>query len=188
MKKTNPKTARKAYLTTVWLSLFLGALGADRFYLGKWRSGLLKLITLGGLGFWLIIDAVLIIIGRVKDINGHKLLGFKINSVTIKFSGLILVVMLTATTIFEVITPPSSTQSNGNYGNINGGLLAVISLIGLGLIIGWLLFIIFTVVDAYRRGDWIWTMVNILSFFFIFGILNIIYYHFVRNKSDDLIL
>ena len=34
------------------LSLVLGAWGADRFYLGKWKTGLLKLFTFGGLLVW----------------------------------------------------------------------------------------------------------------------------------------
>ena len=35
---------------------FLGYLGADKFYLGSAVLGILKLITFGGFGIWVIID------------------------------------------------------------------------------------------------------------------------------------
>ncbi|VDL59213.1 unnamed protein product [Hymenolepis diminuta] len=55
----------KSYGTTVTLSLFLGGLGADRFYLGMWREGLGKLFTFGGLGVWSVVDFVLVAVGYI---------------------------------------------------------------------------------------------------------------------------
>ena len=63
----------KDWLITVLLSLFLGALGIDRVYLGYTGLGVLKLITLGGCGIWALIDLILIILGRLPDSNGLPL-------------------------------------------------------------------------------------------------------------------
>ena len=53
------------------LSLFLGGLGVDRFYLGYTGLGVLKLLTLGGLGVWALIDLIRIITGSLKPKDGN---------------------------------------------------------------------------------------------------------------------
>lgn len=52
------------------LSLFLGYLGADRFYLNSIWLGLLKLITVGGVGLWWLIDIGLLLFGKMRDADG----------------------------------------------------------------------------------------------------------------------
>jgi len=52
------RTQRKSQLKAFFLSLFGGFFGLDRFYLGLPISGLIKLVTLGGLGTWWLYDVV----------------------------------------------------------------------------------------------------------------------------------
>ncbi|MET4144254.1 TM2 domain-containing protein [Arthrobacter sp. UYCo732] len=59
------------------LSVFLGFLGADRFYERKFPSGALKLVTAGGVGVWWIADIISILTGRTKDKDGQPYSGDK---------------------------------------------------------------------------------------------------------------
>jgi TM2 domain-containing membrane protein YozV len=63
----------KSWSTALILSVIFGGVGFDRFYLGYGFLGFLKFITLGGLGFWYIIDLVLIGANKIKDNNGLEL-------------------------------------------------------------------------------------------------------------------
>ena len=65
--------SEKEWLIALLLSFALGYLGADRFYLGQIGWGILKLVTLGGLGIWYIIDLILIATGSMRDQNGLPL-------------------------------------------------------------------------------------------------------------------
>jgi TM2 domain-containing membrane protein YozV len=48
----------------------LGILGIHRFMVGKIGTGILQLLTLGGLGIWTTIDFIMIIFGKFKDKQG----------------------------------------------------------------------------------------------------------------------
>lgn len=65
---------QKKWMTTLILSIFLGYLGVDRFYLGYKGLGIAKLLTLGGCGVWAMIDIVLIAMGKMTDSEGRELL------------------------------------------------------------------------------------------------------------------
>jgi TM2 domain-containing membrane protein YozV len=61
----------KSWTVAVLLSVLLGYLGADRFYLGRGDLGFWKLLTIGGFLIWWLIDIVLLLLGRMKDGYGR---------------------------------------------------------------------------------------------------------------------
>ncbi|GAA1735496.1 NINE protein [Aeromicrobium alkaliterrae] len=63
----------KQFITALLLSVLIGGLGIDRFYLGYTGLGIAKLLTLGGCGIWSIIDIILIATGKLGDAQGRPL-------------------------------------------------------------------------------------------------------------------
>ncbi|XP_069088652.1 TM2 domain-containing protein 1 [Pleurodeles waltl] len=76
-----------SYKVAVALSLFLGWLGADRFYLGYPALGMLKFCTVGFCGIGCLIDFVLIIMQIVGPSDGSSYIidyyGARLNQLTI---------------------------------------------------------------------------------------------------------
>ena len=62
---------KKDWLVTLLLCIFIGSLGAHRFYVGKIGTGVLMLVTLGGCGIWTIIDLIMIITSKFTDEKGN---------------------------------------------------------------------------------------------------------------------
>lgn len=69
----SPQTSEKGFLPAVLLCFFFGVFGFHRFYVGKIGTGILQLLTLGGLGIWSFIDFIMILVGNFKDSNGLPL-------------------------------------------------------------------------------------------------------------------
>ncbi|CAJ1317597.1 TM2 domain-containing protein [Paenibacillus sp. PK4536] len=65
--------SRKSNLVSLLLCIFFGYLGIHRFYVGKVGTGLLMLFTAGLGGVWVIIDIIIIILGKFRDKEGYRL-------------------------------------------------------------------------------------------------------------------
>jgi TM2 domain-containing membrane protein YozV len=63
-------TSEKGFVPTVMLCFFLGALGVHRFYVGKIGTGIVQLLTFGGLGIWALVDFIMVVTGNFKDGQG----------------------------------------------------------------------------------------------------------------------
>ena len=62
--------SEKGFVPAVLLCFFLGMFGIHRFYVGKIGTGILMLLTLGGLGIWTLVDFIMLVVGSFKDKNG----------------------------------------------------------------------------------------------------------------------
>ena len=60
------------FLTTLLYSILLGFLGMDRFCLGHTGTAVGKLLTLGGVGIWWIVDIILLVTGNLMPEDGSS--------------------------------------------------------------------------------------------------------------------
>ncbi len=61
----------KSRLAALLLCFLFGVFGAHRFYVGKIGTGILMLVTAGGLMIWSLIDLIIIIVGSFRDKEGR---------------------------------------------------------------------------------------------------------------------
>jgi TM2 domain-containing membrane protein YozV len=62
-----PEFSPRSRLVALLFCILLGVFGVHRFYVGKIGTGILMLVTLGGLGIWNLIDLILIAVGSFRD-------------------------------------------------------------------------------------------------------------------------
>lgn len=65
--------APRQRMIALMLALFLGPLGAHRFYLGYTGIGVAQLLTFGGCGVWFVVDVIVIALGKMRDSAGREL-------------------------------------------------------------------------------------------------------------------
>jgi TM2 domain-containing membrane protein YozV len=73
MSNSSSETSPSNWLAALLLCIFLGTLGIHRFYVGKVGTGILMLLTGGGLGIWWLIDIILIATSQFRDMQGRLL-------------------------------------------------------------------------------------------------------------------
>ena len=71
--ENNEGKSDKSRKTALIICIFTGAYGGHRFYTGHITSGILQLLTFGGLGVWWILDLISIATGNFTDIQGRLL-------------------------------------------------------------------------------------------------------------------
>ena len=70
VKTLDTNVSEKSRLAVTLLAWFLGQLGIHRFYLEKYGTAILMVLTLGGLGIWAIIDFIFAVTGNMRDKEG----------------------------------------------------------------------------------------------------------------------
>ncbi len=101
----------KSFVATWLLAWLLGVLGIDRFYLGKTVTGIIKLVTAGGLGVWALYDLFLTLLGHQTAKDGSLLAGYDENKklawiVTLGV-WLVLAAVYVAVVVFGVVDLPT---------------------------------------------------------------------------------
>lgn len=125
--KSNKKLPRQRhYLAAFFISFMWGSFGIDRMYMGYWGTGILKLLTFGGLGLWTIVDFALIYMGALKDKQGREMLQaaeykkFAARTVLFFAIGLGLVILVNGLLVIYGFTQLVTSLQDG--GSLPGGL------------------------------------------------------------------
>ena len=119
-----PLTVDEKWFITFLLSALLGLLGADRFFLRQYKLGIWKLVTLGGVGIWWLVDFIYFglqgknfsqVLQRKPAYNKYSSRMTVISSIIFVIFGLILLISQLSTNIDyqSPVERPSTTGSPG---------------------------------------------------------------------------
>jgi TM2 domain-containing membrane protein YozV len=111
---------QRHFLILFFFSFMWGTFGVDRMYMGLYGSGILKLLTFGGLGLWTLTDMIVIMTGTFKDKEGRVALQFdeyrKFANRTILWFSIILAVVILVNGILLILGIFQLTSSLQNGG------------------------------------------------------------------------
>lgn len=130
MQKVQTKkfSKQRHFLAVFFLSFMWGTFGVDRMYLGKWGTGILKLVTLGGFGVWTLVDLALVMSGATRDKQGREMLqvveykGFAAKLVLIFAVALGLIVLLNGIALLVMVAQLFTDLQNGTTPEFLNGL------------------------------------------------------------------
>ena len=71
MAELNDGKATQSKIVLALVCFFVGFLGIHRFMVGKIGTGVLMIVTFGGLGIWVLIDFIMILLGKFSDKQGR---------------------------------------------------------------------------------------------------------------------
>ncbi|KAI4490070.1 hypothetical protein M0804_004252 [Polistes exclamans] len=66
------KYSEHFFVTTLLYSILLGVLGMDRFCLGQTGTAVGKLLTVGGVGVWWVVDVILLVTNSLQPEDGSN--------------------------------------------------------------------------------------------------------------------
>lgn len=117
---------QRHFLILFFFSFMWGTFGVDRMYMGYYATGILKLLTFGGLGLWTLTDMIVIMTGTFKDKEGRVALQFneykKFASRTILWFTIILaaVILFSGISLIFSVVQLSSSFQNGSIPGLSG--------------------------------------------------------------------
>lgn len=67
----------RSQIAATILCFCLGGIGVHRFYAGKVGTGILMILTIGGVGIWWLIDFIMIVTSSFTDKEGRLVSGWQ---------------------------------------------------------------------------------------------------------------
>ncbi|MSU61259.1 MAG: TM2 domain-containing protein [Pedosphaera sp.] len=114
---TEANAGKSGFYPTFFLCLFLGVFGVHRFYNRKLGTGVLQLVTFGGLGFWVLVDLLMVLLGKFKDKGGVPIINVNPKMSWMVVAVVIIIGVASGSSEKGTTNDSSSSQSISSHGN-----------------------------------------------------------------------